>query len=103
MGARVPSLDPTSFPNTILFMATTIHVPDEILERVDTRAKALGVSRNRVILDALEASLGANVDWPPELVRMLEHPASAPTAELLEETLAAARARRIGRRRPPRL
>jgi hypothetical protein len=38
--------------NTILFVPTTIHIPDVLLERVDTRAKTLGISRNRLILEA---------------------------------------------------
>jgi predicted transcriptional regulator len=84
-------------------MSTTVHIPERLLERVDARARARGVSRNRVILEAIEASLGANAEWPPELVRMLEQPIDDETGELLERTLAETRQRRIDRRRPPKL
>lgn len=84
-------------------MATTVHVPEKLLARVDARARARGVSRNRVIIEAIEASLGAKNEWPPELVRMLDTPLDEETGELLEATLAEARARRVSRRRSPKL
>ena len=46
-------------------MPTTIHVPEQLLERVDTRAKALGVSRSRFIVGALREALGTDETWPP--------------------------------------
>lgn len=84
-------------------MATTVHIPEKLLARVDARARARGVSRNRVIVEAIEASLGAKNEWPPELVRMLDTPLDEETGELLEGTLAEARARRVSRRRSPKL
>jgi hypothetical protein len=80
---------------------TTVHVPDELFERVDARAKALGVSRNRVILDALEEKLGTRNAWPPELIAMLARPPSRAAALDLERSLAVVRKRRANRRRPP--
>jgi metal-responsive CopG/Arc/MetJ family transcriptional regulator len=41
---------------------TTIHIPDPLLERVDARAKTLGISRNRLILEALEEKAKHVVD-----------------------------------------
>jgi metal-responsive CopG/Arc/MetJ family transcriptional regulator len=35
-------------------MPTTVHIPPTLLKSVDRRAKALGVSRNRIIVRALE-------------------------------------------------
>jgi metal-responsive CopG/Arc/MetJ family transcriptional regulator len=84
-------------------MATTIHVPLRLLERADKRAKALGVSRNRLILDALEASLGTNEAWSPELVGMLARPLSPNTAKELARSLVAVRRLRVSRRRAPTL
>ena len=48
-----------------------------LLERVDTRAKTLGISRNRLILEALEEKLGVRDEWTPELVQMLAQPVSS--------------------------
>ena len=86
-----------------IFMPTTIHIPDPLLERVDTRAKTLGISRNRLILEALEEKVGARDEWAPELVQMLEDPVSPAAAKELEETLAFARSRRSSRKGPPKL
>ena len=44
-------------------MATTVHVPPALLEAVDRRARALDVSRNRLIIRALERELREGADW----------------------------------------
>jgi hypothetical protein len=80
---------------------TTVHVPADLLERVDTRAKALGVSRNRFIVKALEESLGVRDAWPAELVRMLKRPIAARASSDLEDSLTVVRRRRASRRQPP--
>jgi hypothetical protein len=84
-------------------MPTTIHIPDPLLERVDTRAKTLGISRNRLILEALEEKVGARDEWAPELVQMLATPVSSAAAKELEESLAVVRGRRSSRKGPPKL
>jgi len=78
-------------------------VPDDLLDRVDARAKALGVSRNRLILEALEASLGTKQEWAPELLTMLAKPLSPGASRELDAAIEAARSRRSPARRPPRL
>lgn len=55
-------------------MATTIHIPETILQRVDERAKALNVSRNRYILRALENSLAEETEWSADLGDYLRQP-----------------------------
>jgi predicted nucleic acid-binding protein len=68
---------------------------------VDTRAKALGVSRNRLIQDALEEKVGARDVWSPELVQMLANPISAGAGKDLEDSLAVVRTvARLARPRP---
>jgi predicted transcriptional regulator len=83
-------------------MPTTIHIPDPLLERVDTRAKTLGISRNRLILEALEEKVGARDVWAPELVKMLANPISAGAGKELEDSLDVVRSRRT-RKGPPKL
>ena len=46
-------------------MATTVHVPPALLAAVDRRARALDVSRNRLIIRALERELREGADWSP--------------------------------------
>jgi hypothetical protein len=65
---------------------------------VDRRAKALGVSRNRLIVRALEQALSEGATWPPEFLARLRRVDAA--------TIAAADAMLIaiqsGRRAPVR-
>jgi predicted transcriptional regulator len=84
-------------------MPTTIHIPDPLLERVDRRAKALGISRNRLILEALEEKVGARDVWAPELAQMLADPVSPAAGKELEESLTVVRSRRSSRKAPPKL
>lgn len=84
-------------------MTTTVHIPERLLRKVDARAAALGISRNRVILGAIESSLDSTKEWSPELRRMLERTIDAPAARDLEQSLESVLKRRSNRRRPPRL
>jgi predicted transcriptional regulator len=52
-------------------MPTTVHVPPPLLKAVDRRAKALGVSRNRLIVNALERAVSDRSEWNPEFLRRL--------------------------------
>ncbi|MEP7307275.1 MAG: ribbon-helix-helix protein, CopG family [Acidobacteriota bacterium] len=52
-------------------MPTTVHVPPALLKSVDRRAKALGLSRNRLIIRALERVLNDRTDWAPEFLDKL--------------------------------
>jgi predicted DNA-binding protein len=84
-------------------MTTTIHIPPELLERIDARAKALRTSRNRVIVSAIEAELGGREAWPPELVQMLREPLDRDTAKLLDASMDSVAERRASRRGAPTL
>jgi predicted transcriptional regulator len=46
-------------------MATSVHIPKALLQAVDRRARALKVSRNKLIIQALEREVTAGADWPP--------------------------------------
>ena len=52
-------------------MPTTVHIPDALLKSVDRRARALGVSRNRLIVRALEQAVGERSAWTPEFLEQL--------------------------------
>jgi hypothetical protein len=75
-------------------MPTTVHIPGPLLESVDRRAKALGISRNRLVVRALEQEVRASAGWAPEFLdelRRVDPETSAATDELLK---AVSRARR---------
>jgi hypothetical protein len=52
-------------------MPTTVHIPVALLKSVDRRAKALGMSRNRLIIRALERAVTERADWEPEFLERL--------------------------------
>jgi metal-responsive CopG/Arc/MetJ family transcriptional regulator len=54
-----------------IHMATTVHIPAALLKSVDRRAKALGVSRNRLIVKALERAVTERTAWAPEFLEQL--------------------------------
>jgi predicted transcriptional regulator len=45
---------------------TSIHIPKPLLAAVDKKAKALKISRNRLIVQALEREVTAGESWSPE-------------------------------------
>lgn len=47
-----------------VFMPTSVHIPKPLLQAVDRRARALKVSRNKLIIQALEREVTAGADWP---------------------------------------
>ena len=76
--------------------STTVHIPDKTLKRLDAIARRRGLSRNRVVLAALEAEIARDSgEWPSEFF-------SAPSAEdlelLAEATLELETAAATGRR-----
>jgi hypothetical protein len=52
-------------------MPTTVHVPPALLRSVDRRAKALGLSRNRLVVRALEQVVRDRSAWAPEFLQKL--------------------------------
>ncbi len=79
-------------------MPTSIHIPDKLLKEADKRALALGISRNRLIVRALERELRAGSDWSPRFfdrMRSIDHD----TAEAARELMSVVKAGR--RSKPP--
>jgi hypothetical protein len=65
---------------------TTVHIPPALLRSVDRRAKALGVSRNRLIVRALERIVSEHSSWAPEFLerlRSIDHETVAAVDDLL--------------------
>jgi len=53
-------------------MPTSVHIPKPLLEAVDRRARALMLSRNRLIVQALEREVTQGSDWSPGFFSRLE-------------------------------
>lgn len=82
-------------------MPTTIHLRKSLLEKVDERAKALGVSRNRFIVQALAEKVEVPVEWPDEFVRALKRPVSREVADAADELQRIIESGRRSRKAPP--
>ena len=71
-------------------MATTVHIPAALLDDVDRRARALRVSRNRLIVRALEREVHSPSGWSPEFFGRLRD-VDKDTAGAVDQLLAAVR------------
>ncbi len=80
-------------------MPTTVHIPDTLLKSVDRRAKALGVSRNRLIVRALEQAVGEPSAWTPDFLEQLRRVDKDTVAAVDDLARAVVQARRS---KPPR-
>ena len=79
-----------------VFMPTTVHIPDPLLKSVDRRAKALGISRNRLVVRALEQAVRERSGWTPEFLerlRQVDSETSAAADELLSAVKQARRSK----------
>ncbi len=77
-------------------MPTTVHIPDPLLKSVDRRAKALGISRNRLVVRALEQAVTVRSGWAPEFLKRLrdvDRETSAAADELLDAVTQARRSK----------
>jgi metal-responsive CopG/Arc/MetJ family transcriptional regulator len=75
-------------------MPTSVHIPRQLLEAVDRKARALGVSRNRLIIRALERELAPSAEWSPGFFEAL--------AGVSDETAEAGEALRVSVKRARR-
>lgn len=80
-------------------MATSIHIPQPLLEAVDRKAQALKISRNRLIVRALERELASGSDWSPGFFEQLST-VDPETVEAVDDLLASVRKARTAK--PPR-
>ena len=69
-------------------MPTTVHIPAPLLEAVDRRARALQVSRNRLIVRAITREVSEPAGWSPEFVGRLRD-VDADTAAAVDDLVAA--------------
>jgi predicted transcriptional regulator len=81
-------------------MPTSVHIPKPLLAAVDRRARALRISRNRLIIQALEHEVEER-GWSPGFFAKLRE-LEPGAADALRETMAAVQAARRSKA-PPRL
>jgi hypothetical protein len=77
-------------------MPTTVHIPAALLKSVDRRAKALGMSRNRLIIRALEQAVTERAEWAPEFLERLRN-VDDDTVEAVDDLLEAVKQARLSK------
>jgi len=80
-------------------MATSVHLPKTLLDAVDRKARVLRISRNQLVVRALERELRAGADWSPGFFERLSQ-CDPDTAEDVDDLLQAVRKARTSK--PPR-
>ena len=75
-------------------MATTVHIPDELLDKLDERAQAMKMTRNRYIVEALRKALRDESAWSPMFLESLDHLQPVAGTRDLEKAIAARRSRK---------
>ena len=83
----------------IIFVPTTVHIPPNLLASAQRRADALGISRNRLIIRALERELEEAEVWSREFLDALRN-VDADTAGAAADLLAQISKRRRSKRPP---
>jgi predicted transcriptional regulator len=84
-------------------MATTVHLPPDLLEQIDRRAGELGISRNRYIVRALEDAVEGETGWSQSFLDMMADAArDTESHEAVDEMMRAISSRRTSKR-PPKL
>lgn len=71
-------------------MPTSVHIPKQLLEAVDRRARALRISRNHLIVLALEREMKQTAAWSPGFFDRLSE-VDEPTAKAVDDLLSAVR------------
>jgi hypothetical protein len=84
-----------------IVMPTSIHVPAPLLAAVDARARHLGISRNRLIVRALEREVAEGSDWSPGFFERLGS-TDDETEKAVDELMLAVQAARTAKK-PRRL
>ena len=74
-------------------MPTSVHLPAELLAAVDRRARALRISRNQLVVRALEREVTGGNDWSPGFFELLSN-VTEETQQDVDQLLAQVRAAR---------
>ncbi len=74
---------------------TSIRLPEELIEALDQRAAAMGVTRSQLIIQAIETALGDCSAWSPGFLKAIDtaSPELEGAADEMMETIRARRSR----------
>jgi predicted transcriptional regulator len=97
-----PALDILRIESYSIQVTTTVHLPPELLKRVDERARGLNVSRNQYIRRALERMVREETAWSGDFLDALDRAAADEESHAAVDEMMRGIARR-SRKRPPQL
>jgi hypothetical protein len=83
-------------------MATSVHLPKALLSAVDKKARALKISRNALIVKALEREINEGREWPAGFLEKVGV-VGADLEDAVDDMVRTIRAARRSKKRPPRL
>ena len=83
-------------------MPTSVHLPKPLLAAVDRKARSLRMSRNALIVRALEREVAQGSDWPPGFFERLGVKGEE-LQDAVDEMTRAIKAGRHSKKKPPRL
>lgn len=66
---------------------TSVRLPEDLVEALDRRAEALGLTRSQLIVRAVEKAIAASEDWSPKFLDAIGSPReelSAAVDDLME-------------------
>ena len=72
---------------------TSIRLPDDLIEALDERAAALGITRSQLIIEAVEQALEDHSAWSSGFLKAIETP-RPDLEEAVDEMMEAIRERR---------
>jgi predicted transcriptional regulator len=84
-------------------VTTTVHLPPELIARVDRHARELGISRSRYIRRALEQAVANETAWSRSFSEMLAEAAADTDSHGAVDDLLRSVVTRRTRKKPPRL
>jgi hypothetical protein len=77
-------------------MANSVQLPLPLLTAIDRKAKSLRISRDKLIIQALEREVALGTDWSPGFFDRLK-PLDAETAQEFRASLSAVRGNRVSK------
>jgi predicted transcriptional regulator len=62
------------YTNRMPKTTTSVRLPDDLIEALDRRAEALGVTRSQLIIRAVEKAIADSTEWSPKFLDAIGSP-----------------------------
>ena len=72
--AALPDAIRSYYTGLVAKNTTSVRLPDELVEALDRRAAARGLTRSQLIVEAVEHALQDGADWSPRFLKAISTP-----------------------------